>query len=730
MNFKRAAASVLAAATVISVPSNSIPAFIPSAVFAEAHATGAALPEWIPCDLESAIEFRNTYGATHIQDGLVCIVFREHYEKAADDGPRYDIRTTKDMMSELTHKLYSSDECESCYEVVVYYAPEEKGEFEVALVDTWLKSSQLDLGYDHAVAYYSFNIDENKDITESDIFSWLPDCYTEYNDFVSKKGRVSAKDDLVVFCLDHNAGTPYKWDEAPRVSSKIMPYHSVDCSMETAIPLDGGEVKTLKIYKAAEDGNAIIRWDYFQDHPYSSNKIERTLIADCTISDNAQKVTLDDSYIQDAEFSYAHYSIYSNDLNFSSYNIYNSPLAVSKSAVISSEDELVNFLSDYLQEGPLKAFVSQYSDSFFEDNVLLLSTYLDPYKGRVLAHGLDSVQSRDGRLTINCNDIIYSHLMRTSYFDILKVVIPKDELQEEIVWQNNDTLNFDLKRISIIDEDTGITITIPKNNRQHLFGDIMNYFEGNNPYYLDTEFIDFDWRTLSVDEKYLPDDYVLSDTEPVTIKEYAYNSADIIFRVKYTEAGVKYASDSYSALSQGMFAENIFPDCKPAVAASVEELSETLSHYFSETYHQKYLSTYDEAFFADNVLLLDFMVDSTGGQHTIIDSAEISGEKINVYYTKPSTDFGVCNTDYFFVLQVKVPRSEYSGQKIEWKCVGDVNGDSAFGVADLVALQKWLIASPDIELSDPAAADMCKDNVLDVFDLCSMRKKLIEISMI
>ena len=57
---------------------------------------------------------------------------------------------------------------------------------------------------------------------------------------------------------------------------------------------------------------------------------------------------------------------------------------------------------------------------------------------------------------------------------------------------------------------------------------------------------------------------------------------------------------------------------------------------------------------------------------------------------------------------------------------GDVNSDGSFNVSDLVLLQRWLLAKPDTELKNWQAGDLCEDSSLDVFDLCVMRKKLIE----
>ena len=57
--------------------------------------------------------------------------------------------------------------------------------------------------------------------------------------------------------------------------------------------------------------------------------------------------------------------------------------------------------------------------------------------------------------------------------------------------------------------------------------------------------------------------------------------------------------------------------------------------------------------------------------------------------------------------------------------VGDCNDDGTFTVSDVVLLQKWLLAVPDTHLANWQAADLCEDGKLDVFDLCMMKRKLI-----
>ncbi|MGN0591290.1 exo-alpha-sialidase, partial [Ruminococcus sp.] len=59
--------------------------------------------------------------------------------------------------------------------------------------------------------------------------------------------------------------------------------------------------------------------------------------------------------------------------------------------------------------------------------------------------------------------------------------------------------------------------------------------------------------------------------------------------------------------------------------------------------------------------------------------------------------------------------------------IGDVNMDGYFNVADLVLVQKWLLGVPNTTLANWKAADLCEDDVLDVFDLVRMRQEFLKI---
>jgi len=56
---------------------------------------------------------------------------------------------------------------------------------------------------------------------------------------------------------------------------------------------------------------------------------------------------------------------------------------------------------------------------------------------------------------------------------------------------------------------------------------------------------------------------------------------------------------------------------------------------------------------------------------------------------------------------------------------GDVNMNGRLDVADVVLMQKWLLAIPDTELKNWKAGDLCEDGKLNVFDLCLVKRELL-----
>ena len=62
----------------------------------------------------------------------------------------------------------------------------------------------------------------------------------------------------------------------------------------------------------------------------------------------------------------------------------------------------------------------------------------------------------------------------------------------------------------------------------------------------------------------------------------------------------------------------------------------------------------------------------------------------------------------------------------KWRLKGDVDADGDVDIDDVIMLQQWLLAVPDATLNDWRAGDLCQDERIDVFDLCLLKRMLIE----
>lgn len=99
----------------------------------------------------------------------------------------------------------------------------------------------------------------------------------------------------------------------------------------------------------------------------------------------------------------------------------------------------------------------------------------------------------------------------------------------------------------------------------------------------------------------------------------------------------------------------------------------------------------------------------------------------DVYYSGSESNWSAVEIDNSMNMNsyLKEANVHYNSEGIVKQIQGDINEDGAFSVADVLLLQKWLLAVPDANLANWKAADLCQDNMLNVIDLCSMKKMLL-----
>lgn len=138
-----------------------------------------------------------------------------------------------------------------------------------------------------------------------------------------------------------------------------------------------------------------------------------------------------------------------------------------------------------------------------------------------------------------------------------------------------------------------------------------------------------------------------------------------------------------------------------------------------------------------------------GGRGDVITiESLLDGERVN---NTPLAEINISNNEFISCYQEVINADNVNGLTIENNIIrdsenyiigehcknvkvesntflpkGDANADGTFNVADVVALQKWLLAVPDTKLADWKSADLCSDDRLDVFDLCLMKRELLK----
>lgn len=107
----------------------------------------------------------------------------------------------------------------------------------------------------------------------------------------------------------------------------------------------------------------------------------------------------------------------------------------------------------------------------------------------------------------------------------------------------------------------------------------------------------------------------------------------------------------------------------------------------------------------------------SGKVYGVLPEAEKDGFEFVGWYTETGTEI----TSYSTVNLV-----DDTVVYARWRLKGDVNADGVMDIEDVIMLQQWLLAVPDATLTDWRAGDLCQDERIDVFDLCLLKRMLLE----
>ncbi len=264
------------------------------------------LPEWIPTSFTEALQFDNTYGRTHIQDGLICCV-RQKYnridcceyltEYSGDDSMGLLTLFNKTYNFELPEKPDESDE-EACQEYLEFLYSNGISEFEaennLVYVDyeyevtvygmnptskaeiNWIEKNQQT---DRIVSTTTLSFESSKDgvITETDLYGWFPDTENEGYKFTKNNGEISIHNDCIVVCSDICWDGGYSMIVEQDGTAKLDLIHKETSSYRHIVPLDGGSSTEARIYKPVASGTVKVTFKEAREWEQDGKEVHKVV---------------------------------------------------------------------------------------------------------------------------------------------------------------------------------------------------------------------------------------------------------------------------------------------------------------------------------------------------------------------------------------------------------------------------------------------------------------------
>ncbi len=210
-------------------------------------------PEWVPQTYNEAMDFYNKYGQTYCENDYICTVQQKW------DWENYLYETKYSGTAEcdvLFNQEYTLDNGGYIYEVTLYSA-ESSGNAEIS----W---SYTDTRYEKVteVADFSFDIADNFTVTQTDLYSWVPDSIEEYEKFRQNYGIASVYNGYVVYCNDimESAGFSLIADQAGTGKLETV----LDSYVREAVDIEvvGGASHRIIVYKPVTAGDVTMTWTH------------------------------------------------------------------------------------------------------------------------------------------------------------------------------------------------------------------------------------------------------------------------------------------------------------------------------------------------------------------------------------------------------------------------------------------------------------------------------------
>lgn len=178
-------------------------AMLTNAVQFSAFAAGtesAVIPLEVPDTYPETADFLNTYGNIYVQDNYIC--FCGNFTEFPGYVYRFQSESSTAVFEILSEESYKvEDMADGWNHTVMVFQANSAGTLEF----TWTEDISVITGNAddiRTVYHFTFSVDEQLQITETDIFAFTPDGFYEAEAFEQENGSVSIQDGYIVYCKE------------------------------------------------------------------------------------------------------------------------------------------------------------------------------------------------------------------------------------------------------------------------------------------------------------------------------------------------------------------------------------------------------------------------------------------------------------------------------------------------------------------------------------------------
>ena len=265
-----------------------------------------ALPEWVPKTYSQAVDFCNTYGKTHVEDGYVCLVRRGSVDLDMNEG--FAETRSEEPLSQFIPEFIAGENPEDLPAVPGanddgFSAPivpvEPRYQFEVSVYHP-KNAGELKITWAYGTAavsretVFTFNVDDKGRVSETDVFGWLPDSMDEFYTFEKANPVLSLHNGYIAYvanpCYDGGFQDYLSMIGTGGVE-EIQSYHLGTLYISPELPC-GDPTPVVKLFRPVKAGNvqmiASERRPWVSDDPVYSDLFCYTISDDLKVKEVKQ----------------------------------------------------------------------------------------------------------------------------------------------------------------------------------------------------------------------------------------------------------------------------------------------------------------------------------------------------------------------------------------------------------------------------------------------------------